>query len=294
MYAFVTDEDGQNGRNILVPAPDSTVDSADASTISRYTSNVELKMNALHNANQFLDIAIQYPELIGSKGTVSKAFRKVWDIAKQWGGELDYSTIVDQSQQQENDALDNAKYQLDQKEITAEEHHELRNSILGYFDKFDKDKAIMAEGGPLAIQAKLRTIQLMTSYALANILKNKDRLAVQDIKRAEELTKIFGIGKDPTSIINHYIELKRQLTTALEADFRKGPTMGIGKHTIKQLRAQAYGQEEINKSLSKKLDTLLASPNFDSKSGMEELLKVLNFDQIPIVGNESTNPKKAK
>ena len=134
----------------------------------------------------------------------------------------------------------------------------------------------------------------MTSYALANILKNKDRLAVQDIKRAEQLTQVFGVGKDPTSIINHYIELKEQLTTALEAKFRKGASMGIGRHTIKELKAQAYGQTEINKSLSKKLDTLLASPNFDSKSGMDELLKVLNFDQVQVIGNQSTNPKKAK
>ena len=152
----------------------------------------------------------------------------------------------------------------------------------------------MAEGGPLAIQAKLRTIQLMTSYALANILKNKDRLAVQDIKRAEQLTKVFGIGSDPTSIINHYIELKKQLTGALEAKFRKGTSMGIGRQTINELKGIAYGQEEVNKSLAKKLDTLLASPNFSTKSGMDELLNVLNFDQIQIVGNESTNPKKAK
>jgi len=69
--------------------------------------------------------------------------------------------------------------------------------------------------------------------------------------------------------------------------------MGIGKQTINELKAVAYGQTEINKSLSKKLDTLLASPNFDSKSGMDELLKVLNFDQIQVIGNESTNPKKA-
>ena len=144
--------------------------------------------------NQFLDIAIEHPELIGSKGTVTKAFRKMGDIVQQWAGGLDYSTLVDQVKVAENEALDNASDQLDKKEITAEEHHDLRNNILSYFDNFDKDKAIMAEGGPLAIQAKLRTIQLMTSYALANILKNKDRLAVQDIKRAEQLTQIFGIG----------------------------------------------------------------------------------------------------
>jgi hypothetical protein len=300
MYAYFTDDDGRNGRNILVPAPDSTVAPADATTINKYSSNVELLTNALHNTNQFLDIAIQHPELIGQKGTVMKAFRKVGDIFKQWTGGLDYSTLVDQVKVQQDEALDNADDQLDKKEITPEDHRKLKNRILSYFDNFDKDKAIMAEGGPLAIQAKLRTIQLMTSYALANILKNKDRLAVQDIKRAEELTKVFGIGKDPTSIINHYIELKEQLTTALEAKFRKGASMGIGRHTIKELKAQAYGQTEINKSLSKKLDTLLASPNFDSKSGMEELLKVLNFDQIEVIGNENTSPlsgrvqKKAK
>jgi len=106
-------------------------------------------------------------------------------------------------------------------------------------------------------------------------------------------TKIFGMG-DPTSIINHYIELKKQLTGALEAKFRKGSSMGIGKQTINELKAVAFGTEEINKSLSKKLDALLASPNIDSKAGMDELLKVLNFDQISVVGNENTNQRQRK
>jgi len=152
----------------------------------------------------------------------------------------------------------------------------------------------MEEGGPLAVQAKLRTIQLMTSYALANILKNKDRLAVQDIKRAEQLTQVFGLTKDPTSIINHYIELKKQLTGALDAKFRKGTSMGIGRQAINELKSIAYGQEEINKSLSKKLDTLLASPNFSTKSGMEELLNVLNFDQIQVIGDKTKIEPKGR
>jgi hypothetical protein len=291
MYAFVTDDDGQNGRNILVPAPDSTVKSADATTINKYSSNVELLTNALHNTNQFLDIAILHPELIGQKGTVMKAFRKTGDIIKQWTGQLDYSTLMQQIDQAETDALIDAETQRDQDEITGEEYLTLTNTIVSYFDNVDKDKAIMEEGGPLAVQAKLRTIQLMTSYALANILKNKDRLAVQDIKRAEQLTKIFGIGGDPTSIINHYIELRKQLTSALEAKFRKGTAMGISQNTIKELKAVAYGQAEINKSLGKKLDTLLASPNFDTKTGMDELLKIMNFDQIPVIGDEQPEPK---
>jgi len=293
MYAWVTDEDGQNGRNILVPAPDSTVASADATTINKYSSNVELLTNALHNTNQFLDIAIPHPELIGQKGTIIRGLRKFGDIIKQWTGQLDYSTLMQQIDQAETDALIDAETQRDQEEITGEEYLTLTNTITSYFDSIDKDKAIMEEGGPLAVQAKLRTIQLMTSYALANILKNKDRLAVQDIKRAEQLTKIFGMG-DPTSIINHYIELKKQLTSALEAKFRKGTAMGISQNVIKELKAAAYGQAEINKSLSKKLDTLLASPNLDTKAGMEELLKILNFDQIQVIGNENTNPKKVK
>ena len=292
MYAYFTDDDGRNGRNVLVPTPDSTVPFADATTINKYSSNIELLTNALHNTNQFLDIAIQNPGLIGSKGTVTKAFRKMGDIIQQWTGGLDYSTLMQQVDQAETDALIDAETQRDAKEINNEEYLTLTNKIVSYFE--NKDKKIMEEGGPLAVQAKLRTIQLMTSYALANILKNKDRLAVQDIKRAEQLTKVFGIGSDPTSIINHYIELKKQLTGALDAKFRKGTSMGIGRQSINELKSIAYGQEEVNKSLAKKLDTLLASPNFSTKSGMDELLNVLNFDQIQVIGNENTNPKKAK
>ena len=294
MYAYFTDNDGRNGRNVLVPTPDSTVPFADATTINKYSSNIELLTNALHNTNQFLDIAIQHPGLIGSKGTVSKAFRKVGDIIQQWAGGLDYSTLMQQIDQAEQDALIDAESQRDAKEINNEEYLNLTNKIVSYFDNVDKDKKIMEEGGPLAVQAKLRTIQLMTSYALANILKNKDRLAVQDIKRAEQLTQVFGLTKDPTSIINHYIELKKQLTGALDAKFRKGTSMGIGRQAINELKSIAYGQEEVNKSLAKKLDTLLASPNFSTKSGMEELLNVLNFDQIQVIGDKTKIEPKGR
>ena len=294
MYAYFTDNDGRNGRNVLVPTPDSTVPFADATTINKYSSNIELLTNALHNTNQFLDIAIQHPGLIGSKGTVSKAFRKLGDIIQQWTGGLDYSTLIQQVDQAEQDALIDAESQRDAKEINNEEYLNLTNKIVTYFDNVDKDKKIMEEGGPLAVQAKLRTIQLMTSYALANILKNKDRLAVQDIKRAEQLTQVFGLTKDPTSIINHYIELKKQLTGALDAKFRKGTSMGIGRQAINELKSIAYGQEEVNKSLAKKLDTLLASPNFSTKSGMEELLNVLNFDQIQVIGDKTKIEPKGR
>ena len=294
MYAFVTDDDGRNGRNILVPAPDSTVDSADSSTINNYTNTVDLLTNALHNVNDALDIFIPHPELIGQKGTVTRTFRKMGDILKQWTGNLDYSTLLAQVDQQETEALVNAETQRDKKEIDQEEYLNLISNITNYFDSIDKDKKIMQEGGALAVQAKLRTIQLMTSYALANILKNKDRLAVQDIKRAEQLTKIFGITGSPTMIINQYIELKKQLTGALEAKFRKGTSLGIGQNTIKELKNVAYGQTEINKSLARKIDNLLASPNFDTKEGMDQLLDVLNFGDIQVIGDDQKFEEKGR
>ena len=207
---------------------------------------------------------------------------------------MDYSTLLAQVDQQETEALVNAETQRDKKEIDQEEYLNLISNITNYFDSIDKDKKIMQEGGALAVQAKLRTIQLMTSYALANILKNKDRLAVQDIKRAEQLTKIFGITGSPTMIINQYIELKKQLTGALEAKFRKGTSLGIGQNTIKELKNVAYGQTEINKSLARKIDNLLASPNFDTKEGMDQLLDVLNFGDIQVIGDDQKFEEKGR
>ena len=84
----------------------------------------------------------------------------------------------------------------------------------------------------LQIKAKLKTTELLTSYALANLLKNEDRLAVQDIKRAEQATKLFGPLVSPEMAIAKYLTLEKNLTDAIANDMRIANTLGIKNDQI--------------------------------------------------------------
>ena len=72
----------------------------------------------------------------------------------------------------------------------------------------------------------------MTSYALANLLKNEDRLAVQDIKRAEKATQLFGILQSPEMAIAKYLTLEKNLTDAIANDMKIANTLGIQNDQI--------------------------------------------------------------
>jgi len=139
------------------------------------------------------------------------------------------------------------------------------------------------EGSDLQLQAKLRTIELLTSYALANILKDKDRLAVRDIERAEKLTNQFGLFTSPTDVIARYLVLEQQLVNSIQNDIKVAGNIGIMPEDI------------INYDQASKLVNFDADKkNAEFKSNLESIIKAnpeilnqfidkLGFDKLKVI-----------
>ena len=237
--ATITDTDGSNLRTLdITNFKYRMLDAPDSALIAKYNNKINQKVNALKGTQEALSIITERPELIGSKGTVTEVGQKAWDIAKSWWGEQPFEDYFDKWSQTKVSFMNNQKIARDEAaalnsdgRLTKEEEE--------FFDKEMKDglewiassraelAASMADSNDLQIKAKLRTIELLTSYALANLLKNEDRLAVQDIKRAEKATKLFGPLTSPTQSIAKYLTLESNLKAAIQNDIKQAKVLGI-------------------------------------------------------------------
>jgi len=226
------------------------------------------------------------PSDIGAAGTVKRTFLRAKDIIDQVSGKLNYDDVradlgLIQSQLVSNINENKSTY-------TEKEFEDVQKAVQGLFETTDDImKEAASNDNALARQAKIRSIQLFTSYALANILKNKDRLAVQDIKRAEQITDAFGILKSPTDIIYAYKELSDQLEEALADKIAFADSIGISDATIDKLRFETEGDSAKRERIDKTLDDILDS-NLEGYGGLDDLIKLLQFDKLPIVGPAET------
>jgi len=121
---------------------------------------------------------------------------------------------------------------------------------------------------------------------LANILKNKDRLAVQDIKRAEEITENFRLLGSPTDIIFAYKELADQLEEALKDKIEFADSIGVSDTAINKLRYEIEGDAVKRQRLDKSLDEFI-NQALDGYTSIEDLLNKLNFDQLQIIESQN-------
>ena len=282
-YVTVFDPNGKNPRDINVDGKlIETMKFPDPKQKQNIMNEIKMFSRALQGSREILDIATRMPSDIGAVGTVKRTFLRAKDIIDQAAGNLDYSEVradlgLVQSQLISNLNENRSTY-------TEDEFKDVEKAVQDLFSTTDN---IMKEAGSsdntLARQAKIRSIQLFTSYALANILKNKDRLAVQDIKRAEEITNAFGLLKSPTDIIYAYKELSDQLEQALADKIAFADSIGIADATIDKLRFETEGDAAKRERIDKSLDSILDA-ELQGYEGIEDLLKLLKFDQIPVVG----------
>ena len=237
--ATITDTDGSNLRTLdITNFKYRMLDSPDSATIAKYNDKINQKVNALKGTQEALSIITERPELIGSKGTVTEVGQKAWDIAKSWWGDQPFEDYFDKWSQTKVQFMNNQKIARDEAAALNSDGR-LTKDEEEFFDKEMKDglewiassraelAASMADSNDLQIKAKLRTIELLTSYALANLLKNEDRLAVQDIKRAEKATKLFGPLTSPTQSIAKYLTLESNLKAAIQNDIKQAKVVGI-------------------------------------------------------------------
>ena len=284
-FVTVFDPNGQNPRDINVDGRlIETMKFPDPKQKQNIMNEIKMFSRALQGSREILDIATTMPSDIGAVGTVKRTFLRAKDIIDQAAGNLDYSEVradlgLVQSQLMSNINENRSTY-------TDDEFKDVEKAVQDLFSTTDN---IMKEAGSsdntLARQAKIRSIQLFTSYALANILKNKDRLAVQDIKRAEEITNAFGLLKSPTDIIYAYKELSDQLEQALADKIAFADSIGISDATIDKLRFETEGDAAKRERIDKSLDDILDNADeLSGYKGIDDLLELLKFDQVPIIG----------
>jgi len=286
-FITVFDPNGKNPRDINVDGRlIETMKFPDPKQKQNILNEIKMFSRALQGSREILDTATRIPSDIGAVGTVKRGFLRAKDIIDQVSGNLNYDDVradlgLIQSQLVSNINENKSTY-------TEKEFEDVQKAVQGLFETTDDImKEAASNDNALARQAKIRSIQLFTSYALANILKNKDRLAVQDIKRAEQITDAFGILKSPTDIIYAYKELSDQLEEALADKIAFADSIGISDATIDKLRFETEGDSAKRERIDKTLDDILDS-NLEGYGGLDDLIKLLQFDKLPIVGPAET------
>ena len=154
--------------------------------------------------NTFIKVAANNPDLIGPTGGWTKLTLKAGELLKMGTNSKSYRETI-------------AK--LADNERTNYEEYKAMGGLVedGVDEKIDNIfKRIEALGDDLEsssekiqAQALLETLELLSTYSLAQTLKDKDRLAVADIQRAEKrlggtVGYIPFIDNNPTEIITAY------------------------------------------------------------------------------------------
>ena len=286
LYATLTDADGLNARDVAVNNYLRLQKFPAVKEVADLTKTIQMYGNALTGVNQVLDIATKFPQEIGAVGSLQRLYLVGKDILAQAGGELDYSQLRAQLNGIEEQF--DAKMAMDKSMYTDKEFEKLLKAGNRLFKTaYDEMDTAKTETGTLERQAKLRAVQLMTSYALANILKDKDRLAVRDIERAEKLTNVFGILSSPTDIIYAYVELKDQLERALQGKIDLASQVGISDAEIKKLKYQFMGEAGKRQKLEKDIDSIL-EPLFQDMPSIDDLINK-SFGNIQVIEPEAMN-----
>ena len=283
----VTDPNGNNPREKIVNGRViETMKFPDPKQKQEIISEIKMYSRAVNGAREVLDIITRDPSITGSPGTVTRAVLRVGDIFKAYAGKLDFSELraeLGLAQSHFADTM-NANRSL---YSSPEEFNEVFKAGNELFNKQMKElRGVQGSESTLEQQAKIRSIQLFTSYALANILKNKDRLAVQDIRRAEEITENFKLLGSPTDIIFAYKELQDQLQEALKDKIAFADSIGISDAQINQLRYQVEGDAAKRKRIDESLDQFIAQA-IDGYTSLEDLMNKLRFDKLQIIQQEA-------
>ena len=266
------------------------LDAPEKKDIERINKGISVKARALRGLNNALELTMNDPQLIGSPGTLQSVFLQSGDILKSYFGKSTYDEISSGAREAKQQFSDDVNARIEAGEITEEEGAaEIKeaNKEGGFFSTLADQMNIMGGDASTTLQqqAALKATELLTSYALANILKDKDRLAVRDIERAETLTNQFGLFKSPTAVISQYLVIKKELEQSIQDDLKVAESIGIltddiaNYDQILTLSKAKIGQQ--NKEFENNL-TKIIEANPDDLSKVSDIL----FGNIKIVGEE--------
>ena len=154
--------------------------------------------------NTFINVAANNPDLIGPKGGWKKISLKVGELFKMGTNSKSYRESI--AKLADGQKLDYEEYKASGG-LVDEGVDEKMGSIFKRIEALGDDLDSSSE--QIQAQALLETLELLSTYALAQTLKDKDRLAVADIERAEKrlggtvgYLPIYDLN--PTEIITAY------------------------------------------------------------------------------------------
>jgi len=265
------------------------LDAPEAKDIERINKGISVKARALRGLNNALKLTMNDPQLIGSPGTLQSGFLQAGDILKSYFEKSTYDDISKGNREYKKHLQSEIDARVEAGELTEEEGIAEMNRATGeggFFTRLADQMNVMGDANAsttLQQQAALKATELLTSYALANILKDKDRLAVRDIERAEKLTNQFGLFKSPTAVISQYLVIKKELEQSIQDDLNVAESIGIltddiaNYESIAELSKVKLGEQ--NKLFEENI-TKIIEANPDDLGPVTDML----FGNVPIIG----------
>ena len=130
--------------------------------------------------NLFIKVAAENPDLIGVQGGWKKLTLKFGELASIATGSKTYKETILKLKDREETNFQNYK-------TFGEVEDGVDKKLNSIFQKIeDKAQDLDSASEEIQAQALLETLELLSTYSLAQTLKDKDRLAVADIERAEK------------------------------------------------------------------------------------------------------------
>jgi hypothetical protein len=154
--------------------------------------------------NTFIKVAANNPDLIGPTGGWTKLTLKAGELLKMGTNSKSYRETI--SKLADNEQANYEEYKA-MGGLVEDGVDEKIDSIFKKIEALGDDLDSTSE--KIQAQALLETLELLSTYSLAQTLKDKDRLAVADIQRAEKrLGGTVGYlpfyDNNPTEIITAY------------------------------------------------------------------------------------------
>jgi hypothetical protein len=287
IFAMMTDRDGGNPRyRNITDLPMRILDAPDKEDILSVNQRIGLKTRALKGVREALEISTKDPSLVGSRGTFSRGLNIAGDVIMQYLGKSKFSDLRSELDAGKELYLREQKLLFDEGKISESDYNEAIKKGDSFFNKgLEQIKKGLAEGegSDLQLQAKLRTIELLTSYALANILKDKDRLAVRDIERAEKLTNQFGLLTSPTDVISRYLVLEQQLVNSIQNDIKVAGNIGIMPEDIinydQAAKLTNFESDKKNAEFRTNLEAIIKT----NPEVIEQFIDKLGIDKLKVI-----------
>ena len=288
LSASVTDEgkylvyDNINGSPVQY-----VVDPASVVSMRKIEDNLTLKSKlqkeyrAIKQGEQFtklfVNVAAENPDLIGVEGGLNQLILKSGELLKIATKSKDYKEAITKLKiDAENNFTDfRNTYGVD------EGVDKKMSKILSSIDK--ELPKLEDENEKIQAQALLKTLSLLSTYSLAQVLKDKDRLAVADIDRAEkELGDVIGkvpfFSKNPLEILTSYREANKLFTGKLQGIRAEYDNQLFNLMDLENIDQALGGAFKDKKSLKIKSFT----ENFDQEktSDLETFNNLFNKDDL--------------